>query len=73
MDTYWVDPKELVAAVANGVIREVFDGDVLVEDDLLEFASDNPRRFKFRQYVPVRKVRALVFINGPGVRSSKTS
>ncbi len=73
VSTYWVDQKELEAEVAEGVVREVFDGNVLVEDDLLEFDSENPRRFKFRQYVPVCEVRALVFIDGPGVRSSKTS
>lgn len=58
-----------MAEVAEGIVREVLDGNVLVEDDLLEFDPEKPRRFNFRQYVPVREVRTLVFIDGPGVRS----
>ncbi len=68
----WVDERELVMDVPTGVVREVFDGEVLMEDDLVAFDPENPRRFQLR-YVPVKQVRCLDFIDGPGVRSSKTS
>ncbi len=72
VDASWADERELVMEVPTGVVREVFDGDILMEDDLVIFAPENPRRFQLR-YVPVRRVRCLVFIDGPGVRSDKTA
>ena len=72
MDATWADERELVMEAPTGVVREVFDGDVLMEDDLVAFDPDNPRRFQLR-YVPVEQVCCLVFIDGPGMRSSKTS
>jgi hypothetical protein len=56
----------------EGVVREVFDGDVLMEDDLVAFDPTNPGRFLLR-FVPVEHVRCLVFIDGPGLSSGKTS
>ena len=71
VDAYYVDERELVMEAPKGVVREVFDGDVLMEDDLVAFDPENPRRFRLR-YVPVRTVRCLVFIDGPGVRSGRS-
>ena len=72
VDASWADERELVMEVPTGVVREVFDGEVLMEDDLVIFDLENPRRFQLR-YVPVRQVRCLVLIDGPGVRSDKTA
>ncbi len=72
VDASWADERELVMEVPTGAVREVFDGEVLMEDDLLIFDPENPRRFQLR-YVPVKQVRCLVFIDGPGVRSGKTA
>lgn len=72
VDAAWADERELVMEIPAGTVREVFDGDVLMEDDLVAFDPENPRKFQLR-YVPVGRVRCLVFTDGPGVRSSRTS
>ena len=52
VDASWADERELVMEVPMGVVREVFDCDILMEDDLVIFDSENPRRCQVR-YVPV--------------------
>lgn len=70
MDAKLVDDEKLIYEAPVGVVREVFDGSVLMEDDLVQFDADNPARFRVR-FLPVRKVSCLVFLDGPAVAEDR--